>query len=168
MTVRGFHSYDAAAVARVFREAVLITGASAYTPEQLRVWAQAADDEAALAQRLAHGTTLVAEDNDGIVAAFGQREPAGHIAYLYCAPRFGRQGVATRLLRRLESTAMSDAVPHLTTDASHVARPFFVRHGFTEVRSERVTRDGVELERFHLVKLLKGTSMPTGSPVPLS
>jgi putative acetyltransferase len=155
VTVRRFHSYDAAAVARVFREAVLITAAAAYTPEQLRVWAQAADDEAALAQRLTQGTTLVAEDNDGIVAAFGQREPAGHIAYLYCAPRFGRRGVASLLLRRLEATAAEAAIPQLTTDASHVARPFFTRHGFTEVRSERVTRDGVELERFHLVKVLR-------------
>jgi len=154
VTVRRFHSYDAPAVARVFREAVLITGAAAYTPEQLRVWAQAADDEAALAQRLARGTTLVAEDNDGIVAAFGQREPAGHIAYLYCAPRFGRQGVASRLLRHLEATAVANAVPQLTTEASHVARPFFTRHGFTEVRSERVTRDGVELARFHMTKAL--------------
>ena len=154
MTVRGFHSYDAAAVARVFREAVLITGAAAYTPEQLRVWANAADDEAALAQRLTHGTTLVAEDNDGIVAAFGQREPAGHIAYLYCAPRFGRQGVASRIFRPLESTAMTEGIPRLTTDASHGARPFFTRHGFTEVRSERVSRGGVELERFLMVKNL--------------
>ena len=154
MTVRRFHSYDAAAVARVFREAVLITGAAAYTAEQLRVWARAADDEAALARRLAQGTTLVAEDNDGIVAGFGQREPAGHIAYLYCAPRFGRQGVASLLLRRLEATAAEAAVPQLTTEASHVARPFLTRHGFTEVRSERVTRGGVEFERFLMVKNL--------------
>lgn len=155
MTIRAYHSYDAAAVARVFRDAVLISGAAAYTPEQRRIWAQSADDEAALAQRLARGNTLVAEDNDGIVAAFGQCEPTGRIAYLYCAPRFGRQGVATLLFRRLEAAALTDSIPHLTVDASHVARPFFTRHGFTEVRSERVTRGGVELERFHMVKVLR-------------
>jgi len=58
--IRPYRDGDAAALARVFRNAILVTAADHYDADQRRAWSAAADDPAFPAD-LAKGLTMVAE-----------------------------------------------------------------------------------------------------------
>ena len=76
-------------------------------------------------------------------------EPNGHIEFLYTAPGFERQGVASALYREVEK-----ALPgvSLFTEASLVAKPFFMQQGFTVVEEQEVLPGGVTLRRYAMRK----------------
>ncbi len=64
------------------------------------------------------------------------------------------RGVATALLAALEARAREAGLTRLTTNASRIAKPFFLRRGFTLLASQRVERRGVEIENFRMEKAL--------------
>lgn len=144
---------DATTLARLYRDAVLGTGAEAYDARQVEVWAAFADDLDAFARTLACGHTLLAEV-DGEPAAFGQLYPSDHIALLYTASRHARRGLAGALYARFERLAVEAGAPRLSVDASRIARGFFVKAGFRVLAVEYVERQGVVFERFRLEKRL--------------
>jgi putative acetyltransferase len=149
--IRAFQKPDAEAAARVYRDAAINVGRSAYNAEQVRVWALYPDDMEEFRTRLARGVTLVAEEGKEVVA-FGQLEPIDHIAFIYCASSFSRRGIASAIYQQLEQRALAEGVKTLTTDASRISRPFFERNGFVVLETEQSLRLGVEFERFKMVK----------------
>lgn len=153
MILRPYTAADAGALANIYRDAVLALGITAYSTEQVKVWASFAEDSSAFTAFLAHGHTVVAEI-EGEPAAFCQRHPADHIALLYTAPRFARRGLATAAYRAIESHARAEGRSILTTDASKLSRPFFEREGFTVRRTEQTCRQGVYFERYQMEKAL--------------
>lgn len=154
MRIRAFTPADTTAVVRVFRSAVAELGSCYYAESAVRAWLRAVDDITAFEGRLNTGLTLVADADDGCVAAFGQLQPCDCVNLLYCAPAFARHGYATAVYRRLESAATTQAITTLQTDASRCARPFFERQGFTVVAIEHVMRHGAEFECFRMCKHL--------------
>jgi putative acetyltransferase len=91
-------------------------------------------------------------------AAFGQLYPDDHIEMLYTAPAFAREGLAAALLAKLEAHARLALA--LTADVSATARRAFERAGFAAIAGERVTRDGVSLRRFRMMKPLAAAQRP--------
>jgi len=154
VNLRPYLQEDLEAVASVYRDAVTGLGPQGYDAAQVAVWASFAEDRRTFGDRLADGLTVVAEDEEG-VAAFGQLHPAGHIEFLYCAPRAARRGFATAIYAWLELQALQSGDFALTTDASRVSRPFFEKMGFDVVEAEYVERSGVTLERFRMRKELR-------------
>lgn len=145
---RDYRPDDAAALARLFRDAVRRTAAAAYSPAEIAAWASAADDTVVFAARLAEGWVRVAVSEDGQIIGFGEISPPGHIGMLFTAPAFGRQGVAGALLGDLLLLAAAMGASQVTADVSRCARAFFLRHGFAELRLESVERGGVAMERY--------------------
>ncbi|EIM96842.1 N-acetyltransferase GCN5 [Paraburkholderia hospita] len=148
---RLFRAADAAALAALFHDAAL--AAAGYDPAAREAWASAADDLATFGARLSRGITLVAL-RGGAYAGFGQLHPADHIEMLYVAPAFMRQGLAAELLARLEAPARAAGALGLTADVSVSARHAFERAGFAVEAEESVTRNGVSLRRFRMMKPL--------------
>lgn len=89
---------------------------------------------------------------DSRIAAFGQLHPADHIALLFTAPAFARRGCATRLYAALEARASAAGTLRVHTEASRIARHFFLKMGFRVIEAETVARNGVPLERFRMEK----------------
>lgn len=148
---------DTAAVCRVFREAVTLTAADHYTPEEINVWLKWGQNETVANHLLRRGKTWVAEGSRGILG-FLQLHPSHHINMLYVAPDAGHQGLGTQLIRRalLESHARTPSTKTpstkkptpVSTHASRVSRGLFQKMGFTLIHREAMQQDGETLERF--------------------
>ncbi len=151
MTIRPYSPTDAEAIAAVYRDAVRGIGPQAYTAEQVAMWSSWPDHREEFAACLARGLTLVAQE-EGRIVAFGQLEPVDHVVLLYCAPSHSRQGIATTIHAQLEAHAFAAGVNTLSTCASRISRPLFEKLGYEVVQIEKPVRDGIEFERFKMVK----------------
>ena len=149
--IRSYRDSDAGALARVFREAVLVTAADHYDADQRQAWSAAADDPAFPAD-LARGLTMVAEWQQE-TAGFAQLVD-GRITLIYVHPDTARLGIATLLYQHLEDEARIQGRERLVTEASQVAHDFFLFLGFQPEAEETVQRDGVALTRWRMQKPL--------------
>jgi putative acetyltransferase len=153
MILRTYEEADAPVLAGLYREAVLTTGRSAHTREQVEIWASSVDDLDAFRRKLRQGVTLVALEGDEVVG-FGQLDPPDRIALLVTSPQHGRKGIATAICRELERRAVLAGQPRLRTEASAIAQPLFTRLGFAIDAKEPAEFKGVVFERFRMSKQL--------------
>ena len=153
MKLRRYKEADAPVLAGLYRDAVLITGRSAYTREQVEAWAALVDDLEAFRRKLGRGITLVALEGDEAVG-FGQLDPPDRIALLVTAPQHGRKGIATAICRELEKLAGKAGQSRLRTEASLIAQPLFTKLGFVADSKELVEFQGVVFERLRMSKEL--------------
>ncbi len=142
VSTRDYQPQDAAALADLFRAAVLETGPAAYSAEQCAAWAASADDAAAWAQRLQDNWVRVAVDEEGEIAGFGAIRMPGHIDLIFTAPEFNRQGVGSLILEDLLELAAAMGTKTVTTTASEISKPFFEKHGFRVQESGAHERGG--------------------------
>ncbi|MCB1493266.1 MAG: GNAT family N-acetyltransferase [Rhodobiaceae bacterium] len=154
VTVRRFEPVDCDATARIFFDAVHVGAAGHYDAEQRRAWAPERPDGARWLDRLTGQSTFVAE-RAGAVVGFMTLDPSGHIDLAFVAPEAMGQGIAFALYRAVEAEAVRLGLDHLTTEASLVARPFFVRQGWQVVRAQTVERRGVTLSNVRMEKRLR-------------
>lgn len=153
MLLRTYQPSDAAAIAAVYRDAVVGTGATAYNAQQVTIWSRYPEDLEAFRDLLSQGLTVVALQGDRLVA-FGQLNPLDHVAFLYTASDCGRQGYAGAIYQQLEVFAREQGVTRLHTEASRISKLFFLKVGFQILETEWVERHGVEFERFKMEKWL--------------
>ncbi|HEY9805916.1 MAG TPA: GNAT family N-acetyltransferase [Candidatus Obscuribacterales bacterium] len=154
MFIRPYQIIDAEAIAAIYRDAVINTGATAYDAEQIEAWAAYPEDIEEFRRSLQQGLTLVALVDEQLVA-FGQLHPLDHIAFLYTASQAARQGYATKIYQKLETEAIQQGATQLQTAASRISKFFFFKMGYHLIETEIVTRQGIELERFQMAKRLR-------------
>jgi putative acetyltransferase len=153
MTCRDGCAADAGCVASLFTASVHGLAGAAYTAAQRSAWAPQPPDVQAWAGRISALTVRLAEAHGQLLGFIGYTTQ-GHIDLLFTAPDQARRGVAQQLYREAEATLRASGVRRLTTDASLVATPFFLRQGFVIDRAETVVRGGVSLSRNHMQKML--------------
>lgn len=153
ISLRPFASDDVVELVDIYRDAIRCSGPGFYSPEQIAVWSRYPEDMAEFQTRLSAGTTMVAVD-DGVPVAFGQLDPADHIALLYCRGSHVRRGLATQIYQALEARAVELGQVTLDTAASRVSRPLFEKLGMRVIEREEVVRHGIVFERFRMAKLL--------------
>ena len=147
MPMRKWRPQDLDATIDTFRRAVHEIAAAAYSPEELQAWAPEEADYSEWERRMDISQGWTFEIN-GKLGGFITTDAPGHIDLLYVHPDYQRMGVATALLELLVADAGSRGITDLHTEASRTARPFFEQAGFSVVRAQTVTRNGVALERF--------------------
>ncbi len=152
LSFRNYQASDAQHLVAVFQDAIRGTGSSAYDAQQVAVWSALRNAEE-FGQLLNQGLTIVAVEQ-GTIAAFGQLHPIDYVSFLYTASSFARRGCATGIYQQLEAYAIEQGVSHLYTDASRIAKHFFLKMGFNAIAVEQVERQGVLFERFRMQKPL--------------
>ena len=145
---RPYTETDLGAVAALFTASVHELGAPHYSAVQREAWAPRPPDLGAWAIRLAELKTLLLFDESGLLGfiAYGD---SGHIDLLFTSPKAERRGVASSLFQQLERDLPGI---ELFTEASLVAKPFFLRHGFCVTEMQQVVRGGVAFQRFAMRK----------------
>jgi len=151
--IRPIQDADAAATARIFYDAVRIGAQDYYDEAQRRAWAPWIPESTEWLDRLKPQTTLVAEQ-DGRVVGFMTLTADGCIDLAYVAPDRIGHGVAKQLYDAILSVAVEHGLPRLRAEASHLARDFFERQGWSVVMEQTVSRSGVELTNFVMAKNL--------------
>lgn len=148
MNVRAYTEADLATIASLFTVSVHELGASHYDLSQREAWAPIPPDLETWATRLASLHRLLASEGSKLVG-FISYELNGHIEFLYTGPGLERRGVASLLYQHVQN-ALSGI--ELFTEASVVAKPFFLRQGFYVVEEQRVIRQGIAFRRFAMRK----------------
>ncbi|MEO1599208.1 MAG: GNAT family N-acetyltransferase [Pseudomonadota bacterium] len=93
---------------------------------------------------------MVAETDGAEIAGFMSLTPEGVVDMAYVAPKWMGKGVALVLYSALIARAREVGLARLTTDASHLARPFFERRGWRLLTEQQVERHGVRLTNFKM------------------
>lgn len=151
MNIRPSTETDLAAMVALFSDAVHQIAVRSYTPEQLAAWAPESPDLEQWRSRLSPLETLIAE-SDGVMAGFISFTANGHIEFLFTAPAFSRQGVASTLYEAAAQRLLANGARTFTTEASLEARPFFEYKGFTVKDVQTAERDGVQFRRFAMAR----------------
>lgn len=151
--IRAFHPDDSNALRQIFFRAVHEGTAQWYTPEQRTAWANAAQAPPDWPKRLGDQITVVAE-TDGHLTGFMTLGHDGHLDLAFVTPEAMGTGVASALHDRLLTLANKAEMPVLITEASHLARRFFLRQGWRELAKQEVALRGVLLTNFRMEKRL--------------
>src|ERR1700679_854353 len=155
MIVRRFESADAPRVCEIFYRSVHEVASLRYDPAQIRAWAPKVPDPEHWFQRLHDYDTFVADNDVGETIGWIATSPEGYIDMLFCLPEAVGRGVAAGLYTEAERTAIARGLTRLTAHASLLAQPFFERHGWVIESHEMVVRNGVEMPRAAMSKMLR-------------
>lgn len=153
--IRSGRKGDGPAAARLFYEAVHRGTGDRYSDRERHAWAPCPDrPEPEWEARLLSGLCLVADHGRGRLAGFMTLGHDGHLDFAYVAPDHAGTGLSDTLYTRLETEARQRGLNILTTEASHLARSFLHRHGWTTEARQSVIRNGVALTNFRMQKML--------------
>lgn len=143
---------DLPAMTNLFRETVWHINSKSYTPDQVRVWAAAADHMERWVQKLQQQFVILAMREDLLVGFGSLRQD--YVDLLYVHKDWQGQGIAGLIYDVLEQRAMVYGMQALATDASVFAVPFFARKGYIFVTTRHYILDGVEISNSRMVKSL--------------
>ena len=155
ITIRRFRAGEGDLLGQVLHRAVHEGTVGAYDEAQRMAWSPAPPQGPDWDARLTAGVTLV---------AWAGRDPAGFMTLLpgtgyldlaYVSPDWQGQGVAAMLCGLLERCALRQGLDRLSTDASALARRFFLKQGWQDGPRQDVTRHGVTLHNYRMAKDLK-------------
>lgn len=144
---------DPPALHAIFFRAVREGAAAAYSDAQRAAWAADPEMPADWPRRLADQVTVVAEAA-GRPIGFMTLGRDGHLDLAYVLPEAMGTGVAAALHDRLLAEAEKLGLARLDTEASHLARRFFARQGWTVIAEQQIERRGQTLTNFRMEKRL--------------
>ena len=154
MNIRPFRDDDASAAAQIFFNSVRLGTRDYYDEAQRVAWAPRVPEATKWLSRLKSQTVFVAE-RSGRVVGFMTLAAEGYIDLAFVASDAIGQGIGKELYDAILAEALNLRVPRLHAEASHLARPFFERQGWSVVESQTVTRgDDVAIPNFVMEKEL--------------
>lgn len=145
MIIRIAQPSDTDALAQIFFDAVRIGAAPKYSKAELQAWAPSRPSSENWQARLSGLTVWVAASSAPL--GFFALSPDGYLDLAFVAPDQRGKGVADALhAHMMRETNLS----LLTTRASRMARPFFLRMGWQELGAVLTPRNGQSLESFNM------------------
>lgn len=154
LRLRRYGPRDAAATAALMHRAVQEGASARYTAEERDAWSPGPPDPDAFHPRLASAWTVLAETAEGRLVGFMALTDDGVVDLAFVEPEWQGRGAAGRLYDAILAEARVRGLRRLTTEASHLARPFFTRRGWRLVAEQRIERRGVALTNFRMVLAL--------------
>lgn len=153
MRVRSYQDGDAPCLAQVFDRAVREGAVGAYDAAQRAAWASAPKAPPDWAERLSEEITIVAE-RDSAVVGFMTLGRDGFLDLAFVLPEAMGTGVAAALHDRILAEAEARGMTRLTTEASHIARRFFLKQGWRDLGEIQIEIGGAMLPSFGMEKRL--------------
>ena len=152
-SIRSFEDGDAQALERLGRAAIAEIGPEAYSEEQIDAWLSHYPGADYYDSHAREGSVFfIAADEDDDPVAYALLEPTGHLDHLYCHPDHTREGLAKSLLDTAALYARYNAITHLFTEASEVAKPAFESAGYTAVKKRTFQIEGVQITNWAMVR----------------
>ncbi|MGB6306203.1 MAG: GNAT family N-acetyltransferase [Steroidobacteraceae bacterium] len=154
MLIRAFQVGDEPHLHQVFLSAIHGIANRDYTPEQLNAWAPEYVDPVLWADRMRGIAPFVVED-DGKPIAYADIQPSGYIDHFFVSARYARQGVGSKLMRRLHDEAEAKGMRVLTANVSRTAQRFFKHWGFSIIEERQPVVRGVVIPNALMKKELQ-------------
>ena len=141
---------DSPLLREIYVDAIQTQAAQAYSPDQIRAWANLAWLPGLLDRFLEEGQGWISGIDDG----FAIRYPSNRLSMLYCRGRSSRQGHGTALVQAIECDAQRMGIKRLKTEASLLSLPILEQRGWMMITPEPFTIAGVPFVRFQMEKTL--------------
>lgn len=149
--LRNYRDGDAINIAALFRDTIHTVNTRDYTPEQINAWAPATINVDKWAVKLAEHYTVIAECN-GEMCGFGDMDNTGYFDHLFVHKDHQGKGIASRIVKGIESYAVKKQFPVITVAVSITAKPFFLKQGYVIVKQQEVTYNGAVFTNFLMKK----------------
>lgn len=149
--IRPYAPQDADALFCVFYRAVHEGAAAHYSTRQRQAWAPETRPSPRWQAKLGDQITMVGETSgtEG-PQGFMTLGHDGFLDFAFVLPEQRRSGLAHALHDRILNEARLRGIARLETEASHLARRFFLKCGWCERAAQQVERGGVMLENFKM------------------
>jgi putative acetyltransferase len=151
--IRRYRPGDLAGLIALFRDTVRRINRRDYSDQQVMAWAPDEIDARQWTHRFDNKMVWVA-DLDGVPVGFLDVARDGQIDMLYVHADHQGTGIASRLLRTVETSAHTRGLLRLFTEASITARPFFERRGFRVIARQKIRRWAQEFINYRMDKQL--------------
>lgn len=149
MIIRARTEADRTGCHEVFFRAVREGAKDHYSEAHRKAWAREEKPDLSQPDRFAGKPGWVAVE-DGQIAGFLIMGEGDYLDMLFVLPERMGTGVAGALYDHMLGWARGNAFERLKTHASHLARPFFARRGWSVLEREFHPAHGLEFERFHM------------------
>lgn len=140
---------DAEELFTIFHTAVHGGTMAFYSPEERQAWAPSPSPSPSWPDRLTDQLTIVADSAIG-PRGFMTLGWDGHLDLAYVHPSEMGRGIASKLHEGVLFLAQDLGLKRLTTEASHLARRFFLKHGWREQAEQVVERQRVRIVNFRM------------------
>ncbi|MEG0457157.1 MAG: GNAT family N-acetyltransferase [Oscillospiraceae bacterium] len=153
MIIRKYNSRDCVEIAKLFYDTVHTICLNDYTKAQLDAWATGKVDVVKWNKSFLEHNSIVTIKNNKIIG-FADMDKNGYIDRIYVDKNYQRQGVATKMMKYLENTAIKNGVICFETFASITAKPFFEKFGYVVLYENIVIREGQYLKNYKMKKII--------------
>ncbi len=150
--IREYDPTDAGATLDIFLRAIREVASKDYNPAQIDAWAKVDDPEVWAQWRASRPTWLAICEAQPV--GFSDLKANGCLDMMFVHPDHQRKGVASLLLKTVETAARAQGHRRIFTEASLTARPFFQRKGFIVLTAQIVEKRGQTLPNFRMEKSL--------------
>ncbi|WP_299780194.1 GNAT family N-acetyltransferase [uncultured Formosa sp.] len=153
ITIRQATADDLPEITALFRNTITAVNAKHYNEKQITIWASGANETDIWLERIANFYFIVAKNETEIVG-FAYLKKGYYLDGLFVHKDYLRQGVASALLRTMESQVMVEEFPEIRSDISITALPFFENKYYDIVKKQKKNFKGVVFQNYIVKKTL--------------
>ncbi|WP_066224752.1 GNAT family N-acetyltransferase [Formosa haliotis] len=151
--IRQATAEDLTAITTLFKDTVTTINSKDYNEKQITAWASVANDTAIWMERIENLYFIVAELDSKIVG-FAYLKKGYYLDGLFVHKDHQREGIASALLRTIESQVMIEDFPEIRTDISITALPFFENKYYEIIKKQKKNLNGVVFVNYIATKTL--------------
>ncbi len=123
-------------ITSIFRDTITEINSKDYSEEQIKVWASGADDTGKWKERINKFYFILAEINTNITG-FAYLKNGNYLDGLFVNKDYQRQGIASKLMRIIESQMMMNGFETVKSDINITALPFFDNKYYDGIKKEK-------------------------------
>lgn len=144
---------DLPEITSIFRDTITEINAKDYSEEQIKVWASGADDRGKWTERIKKFYFIVAEI-DTTISGFAYLKNGNYFDGLFVHKDYQHQGIASKLMRIIESQVMMNGFEIVKSDVSITALPFFDNKDYSVIKKQKKNFKGLVFENYVVEKEL--------------
>jgi putative acetyltransferase len=140
-------------ITSIFRDTITEINSKDYSEVQIKVWASGADDTDKWKERIKKFYFIIAEI-DTTISGFAFLKNGNYFDGLFVHKDYQRQGIASKLMRIIESQVMMNGFETVKSDVSITALPFFDNKYYNVIKKRKKSFKGLIFENYVVEKEL--------------
>lgn len=149
--IREATSNDIPFITAIFRDTIRHVNSKHYSEKQIRVWSSGASDTDIWEERIQNSYFIVAEFKSTVVG-FAYLSKGNNFDGIYVHKDYLRRGFGVKLMRIIESQALSNGYEVIKADVSITALPFFEDQYYIVQKKHKKNYKGLAFETFMVYK----------------
>lgn len=151
--IRHASTSDLTDILGLFTDTITNVCANDYTDQEIQAWISSVENTQHWLDKINRQYFLIAQIGNKIVG-FGSLENGNHVDMMYVHKDYQHQGIARKLLSKIEREAIENGASTIHSDVSKSAMPFFKIMGYKVIVENRNETRGVVIVNFRMEKKL--------------